>query len=217
MLNISRITGAGIIRTTLASRVRNYDISRCSLKLVRARSFSDEANEKSCCYISGFNAFVNRKDLHAVLGKHKPLIIDPLLDANNYATGIYHLSFQHESEIDELSDHVTQLNEDEKFHPKLSVFRDGDNLYKLSSSLAKNVTNRTVRVRLAVKTTNKDGLRTFFSKFDLSDEEIFSVQRAYMSHFLVQFSSPEEAERAVAEKNLLPISGREVQLFWYQA
>lgn len=203
---------------------------RCSIYMPK-KTFSmaaDIEQKKNTIYqnskeklviISGFSRFASRTDLELCLGDIKPLIVDPLLDVNLYPTGKWALQLS-PADFHQLR---TRIKNREMRDLKLLSIDNANNPELDRTARKFQISNRTVRFTRVHKDCGPNEINFFLQDFDLekSNNAIILISKDHatsakiFSHYLVNFATPEEAERAVFEKCFATFEGYPVQMFWY--
>lgn len=164
--------------------------------------------------ITGFTRYASRIDLLEALGDLKPIKIDPVLDSGYYFQGKYILTVPADSSLD-----VFKKDINTRFPLKFSISPVGDNT-EVIVSRKYNITNCTVRCKIENTNLNTlDELYLVFEGFGLQKNGITkttSVNDPSQINYFIQFTCPEEAERAVTEKENTLLNGVEMRLYWYQ-
>jgi hypothetical protein len=146
-------------------------------------------------YLSGFSKFASRRDLQLLLREHKPTAIDPVVSPIHYFSGVYALRFNTPAE-----QHAFQVYIDE-MKSKGSAFRvHPTNVpsYHRMSSL--RMGGNTLRVDPCYQTISPDHLVTLFEDYGIANKDIKKIGfNNKFSHFLIQFKTPEDAQRAYVE------------------
>jgi len=162
------------------------------------------------CYGIGFSKFTSRKDIELILGNHKPIMIDPLLLlTNNYFSGCYGFCFQSSAEIRSFKASCFS-RKDLKIYASSWVHTK-----RLVGASLQNVSACTLRLGVITNAVDPDQLAHFFETYGLRRDGIIRVNRGGASHYLLHFDSPEEAERALVEKNMDHCQGQEMHLMMY--
>ncbi len=194
----------------------NLKFANISYLISRTRRFYNKSPLKGgdlkrktiSCLISGFSRFCNREDLNDVLGGIVPLKIEAVLDPTHYPSGKYQLLLKDKETYEAL-----RMSVNENHLNRFSVLLAPEEL-KLSDSKI-NVTSRSVRCKDLSKTLDVNNIAMIFENYGVSVNGVTRLPNE-ISTFLINFESPEEAERAVIEKSQYLVMGRRLQLFWYQ-
>lgn len=201
-------------------------------KFCAHRSASTSSSDSSSwIFIEGFSPQTSRKDLEMVLDDLVPLTIDPVLNADTaIPTGGYAIQLSslgdkyHEWMKRVSSDYKLRRVEKRVLDKSLLAFRD------------QSISNCTVRLRnFDRRFFSEEKVYSFFEDYDLKKGIIPSQENhrkkdpvVRFGHnkkeraqgndqvYLIHFESPEEAQRAVAEKSSHDIDGSQIKLFWYQ-
>lgn len=165
--------------------------------------------------VTGLSKWASRRDLDLALGDMEALKVDPILDTNLFASGRWAVQFPMISRI-ELQQTLAANN------PKIVVFPLSAEDVKTSRLASRNgITNRTVRFRNVPSDIGVEELRYFLQDYNLEDSVNAIVpllserNNKGQNHFLVNFSSADEAERLVLEKCFTMLEGVPIQMFWY--
>jgi hypothetical protein len=164
--------------------------------------------------IGGFSRFASRRDLEICLGAVKPLKIDPILDSSCYATGKWAVLIPNMNNIQLRNTMAIKNNK-----VTCAVLgKDEFNLLKLASK--NGITDCTVRFKNVQCDVDVDELRYFLQDFELDSGSdavtpFLFDKKVSTNQYLVNFASPEEAERAVLEKCFTAMDGIPIQMHWY--
>jgi hypothetical protein len=164
-------------------------------------------------YLSGFSKFASRRDLQLLLREHKPAAIDPVVSPVHYFSGVYGLKFNTPAE-----QHAFQAYIDE-MKLKGSAFRvHPSNIPQYSRMSTVHMGPNTVRVDPCFQTVSPDHLVTLFEDYGVANKDIKKV--GFMnkfSHFLINFKTVEDAQRAFVEHDKKFFLQDIMKLIIYQA
>jgi hypothetical protein len=205
----------GAIRFIAPLAKRNAIICR-KLCSVTGATDPDKTQVKSEWFsISGFSKWASRKDLDLALGDLESLKVDPILDSQLFSSGKWAVLFPgiSRSEVQKI---VSSNN------PKvIAVPLTGEELNNCRLASRNGITNCTVRFRNVPTDIGVEELRYFLQDYNLEESvnavvPLMSEKNAKgQNHYLVNFSSPDEAERVVLEKCFTMLEGVPIQMFWY--
>lgn len=165
--------------------------------------------------IGGFTRFASRRDLEMIMGTQRILKVDPILDANCCSTGKWAVLLP-AIHITALRTNIIPRNSKVTATP---LSKDDFNHLKLASR--SGITECTVRFKNVPNEIGIDELRFFLQEYNLEDSPnaILPFQMDHKKQssqqFLVNFASPEDAERVVLEKCFTLLEGTPVQMMWY--
>jgi hypothetical protein len=159
--------------------------------------------------ISGFSRFVSRQDLVGKLGAMTPTMIEPLLDPTYTPVGKYLVKFAPQCPIDSFR---LEFNNSNRNKLNISVAPSSME-WILASTLA--ITDCTVRCKILALKYETDDMLQLFEGFALRRNGIRKIPGETF-YFLIDFASPEEAQRAVIEKGFTNLRGHPIELYWYQ-
>ena len=165
--------------------------------------------------VTGLSKWASRRDLDLALGDLEALKVDPILDSNLFASGRWAVQFPMISRS-ELQQTLAANN------PKIVVSPLSAEDVKTSRLASRNgITSRTVRFRNVPSDIGVEELRYFLQDYNLEDSVnaiiplLSEKNNKGQNHFLVNFSSADEAERLVLEKCFTMLEGVPIQMFWY--
>ena len=164
--------------------------------------------------VGGFTRFASRRDLEMSLGNLQPLKVDPILDVNCYTTGKWAVLLPSINVV-ALRTSITHRNP--KAIINLITKEDFSHLKLASKS---GISDCTVRFKNVPPELGIDELRFFLQDYNLEEgpHAIIPFQmdkKQPNQHFLINFASPEDAERVVLEKCFTLLEGNPVQMMWY--
>ena len=191
-------------------------IKRNLIANISYRQLSSDNTSKIWMMIAGFSRFSSRKDFDLVLGNEiVPLSIDIVLDKGSYPVGSW----------------LVQVNEEDNLTLKNRIknYKNLNLNYVLikpaeliSMNTAKNygITASTVRLRNLPNEIGSDQIKYFFQDYSLRKNP-FQVRDYHTGELqedlsFIHFSNPQEALRAVIQKNFKVILGRNIYLLPYE-
>ena len=205
----------GAIRCVALLAKRNANICR---KLCSVTNVTDpkQTQVKSEWFsITGFSKWASRKDLDLALGDLESLKVDPILDSHLFATGKWAVLFPAINRT--VIQHALAANNPKVIATSLS----GEEMNNSRLASRNGITNRTVRFRNVPSEIGVEELRYFLQDYNLEDSvnaivPLMSERNSKgQNHYLVNFSSADEAERVVLEKCFTMLEGIPIQMFWY--
>lgn len=171
-------------------------------------------------YVIGIPRYASRKDLEMLLGTFKPTKIEPMLTINHVFSGAYGFKFATPEEHVEFRKTMSSNELNKAKSLSLKVYDDSwYDSKKLLHASAAVVSNRTVRCQVGNQQVTIEHLVSFFEEYDLKHEHIKKFGgtiNGAKPHYLLNFRSPEEAERAAIEKNNKPFNRDTISLETYQ-
>jgi hypothetical protein len=182
--------------------------------------------DSSWISISGLSSFASRKDIDHILKDLDidPLLVDPILSRSLFPTGEWAI-LQNNSDILQLQNKLKDKIENSVV---LSAIKE-DQFKQFRHLLASHnsISNRTVRLRNVPIDVQVPELKFFFQEYQLEESEsaIVLMQsndqnkqiKKKFVHYMVNFATPEEAERVVFEQYSIMFDGFPVQMHWYQS
>ena len=199
-----------LVRST--HKVCKYCVQSAHRRHVSSTNLAD----KSAFWVilEGFGPLVSRKEVEVVLDDLVPLSIEPLLDNQYVPLGDYALQLPN-MQLAKFDEWSKKLN-NKAYGIRRVEKRVMDRVKPASKS---NITDCTVRIRNTNRRVyDKEKIYSFFENFDLRKSlpggPVVEVSKEQL--FFVHFDSPEEAQRAVAEKSYHLLDNSRLKLFWYQ-
>jgi hypothetical protein len=203
--------------TTLANNVKV--VTKGNQRKLDHRYVKQQQKEGGASFwamIGGFSRYASRSDLDAKLGELRPISVDATLDNALLPDGKWVLNIL-DSDREVFKNWRTRVEKknsiDELTLKSLTV-----NIRTMASN---NITNCTVRVKVmgGGSTVQQDQIFLFFEGYKLADmkpNDVVWKPDHNESTYLVNFATPEEAQRAMAEKGFKYIEKQELKLVRYQ-
>lgn len=191
--------------------------------------------------ISGFNKFASRRDLQLVLGDAVPVKVETVLDAHSYFQGSWLVGFDDPdgevqirhirsrliaqrdkrpfpaAAVAEVTNAGTVSIRPVEYVPGTKVLKDTRTSFPIRLASEQGITGATVRLRNVRYNVAMDAIKFFLREFDLGPRGIEKMTiDPKLNQYLVHFSKPSEAEKAVHALNLKVANGNVMHLLWYQ-
>jgi hypothetical protein len=165
----------------------------------RADLLPEGLSSASWVYLSGFSKFASRRDLLVTLGEFQPVKIDPCVNKYHQFTGVYALDFGTAEKAAEFTKHMNE--QQKRAGGEVTVTQESWVRRTLTAASKHNVGHNTLRVEL--RSQQRVFLESVLSLFEnygvtFQDVQQVNIEREY-SHFMVQFPSAMDAQRACAE------------------
>ena len=197
-------------RSKFAQRIWTLNRFPTRARFIATTSSKQEVKR---CFLSGISKFSSRRDLDLLLGGRPVTGVEPYIDSFHYPTGMYALTFENQDDLETLRSQFSEDPGPNRFTLHNNKFEPPKAWLPASSV---DISNKTVRCNFAESRIGEDELLFFFDNFELRFDSIRKHIIDGRSHFLVDFSCPEEAERAVMERNREEVMGKVSHLLWYQ-
>jgi len=173
----------------------------------------------NACFVVGFSKFLSRRDLQLILGPHKPITIDPVLNAYHFFIGAYGFSFASPTETEAFKKYISNKSSHtpgKSLLVKTNMAYWENKEYILFNSA--QIGHNTLRVDTGNNMLSINHLVTIFESYDVRNQDIRKVHlNRKLSHFLIDFKSIEDARRAKIEFDRFALhSGNILKITAYQ-
>lgn len=159
-------------------------------------------SEDNWVYLSGFSKFFSRRDLQLFMGPHKPIAIDPCLSRFHQFVGSYALKFDTKEKAADFKAHVKEVQQRSSSWSELMIASESWIKRHLVPASQINIGHNTLRVDPNGNKFSPEQLVTVFEDYGVvrNDVSLIKVDSVF-SHFLVQFRTVQDAQRALVEND----------------
>jgi hypothetical protein len=178
----------------------------------------------STALLKGFSRYSARSDVESAFAPFTVKNIDPILDEKFYPTGKFIVECATVYDIKKMNSRLAA-----RFGSLYNLYLDYEIPTPFQKASKLNITPCSIKISLFQKFNTQLDCAALFEDFDIvSSEKLKSVElqptadtntieaSKFFHDYIVNFSSPEEAERAVSEYNGINVNGCRASMFWYQ-